>query len=151
MKPSTRALTILPPLEDLERLSMSLATLDAILSPEWQERYYSFNKAWTPQKNHRMGSMRNGCGDEYFILFTPAGAAIKGYAHEYPMARPGEPPEGMFDGFPEAITDFSASRRSPWRTRRSAFGVSPKASGRSDRCDSRTTATPMAPSFCSSC
>jgi hypothetical protein len=22
------------------------------------------------------------------------------------MARPGEPPEGMFDGFPEAITDF---------------------------------------------
>lgn len=106
MRPSTRTLTTLPRPEHLERLSVSLAMLDAILSPEWQDRYYSFNRAWDAEKNHRMGSMRNGCGDEYFILFTPAGAAIKGYAHEYPMAQPGAPPEGMFDGFPEAITDF---------------------------------------------
>ena len=34
-----------------------------------------------------MASMRNGSGDEYFILFTAAGAAIKGFAHESPMAR----------------------------------------------------------------
>ncbi len=108
MKPSTRTLNSLPRPEVLERLSMSLATLDAILSPEWQDRYYSFNKTWDPTKHHRMASMRNGCGDEYFILFTEAGAAIKGYAHECPMARPGAPPEGVFDDFPQAITEFLA-------------------------------------------
>ncbi len=53
-----------------------------------------------------MGSMRNGSGDDYFILFTAAGAAIKGYAHEYPMASPGAPPTGMFDGFPAGIEEF---------------------------------------------
>jgi len=29
-----------------------------------------------------MGSMRDGSGDEWFILFSSAGAAIKGFAHE---------------------------------------------------------------------
>lgn len=89
-------------------MSVSLAALDAILCPEWEYRYYSFNKAWDTAKSHRMASMRNGSGDDYVILYTPAGAAIKGYAHESPMARPGDPPEGMFDGFPETITDFLA-------------------------------------------
>lgn len=32
-----------------------------------------------------MASMRNGSGDDYLILFNPAGAVIKGLAHEYPM------------------------------------------------------------------
>jgi hypothetical protein len=106
VKPSSRDPGALPRPARLERLSMSLATLDAILSPEWEYRYYSFNKTWDAAKSHRMGSMRNGSGDDYFILFTPAGCAIKGYAHEYPMAHPGKPPAGMFDGFPKAITDF---------------------------------------------
>ncbi len=37
--------------------------------------------------NEMMASMRNASGDEYFILFTAGGAAIKGFAHESPMAR----------------------------------------------------------------
>lgn len=30
--------------------------------------------------------MRNGCGDDWFLLFDPNGAALKGFAHEYPLA-----------------------------------------------------------------
>jgi len=30
--------------------------------------------------------MRNGSGDDYFILFTPKGAVIKGFDHESPFA-----------------------------------------------------------------
>jgi hypothetical protein len=30
--------------------------------------------------------MRNGCGDDWFLLFDRNGAALKGFAHEYPLA-----------------------------------------------------------------
>lgn len=53
-----------------------------------------------------MASMRNGSGDDYFILFSSAGTAIKGYAREYPMANPGHPPDAVLDGFPPSIEDF---------------------------------------------
>lgn len=33
-----------------------------------------------------MASMRNGSGDEYFILFNSQGAIMKGFAHESPMS-----------------------------------------------------------------
>ena len=33
-----------------------------------------------------MASMRNGSGDEYFILFNLHGAIMKGFAHESPMS-----------------------------------------------------------------
>lgn len=33
-----------------------------------------------------MASMRDGSGDEYFILFNSAGAILKGFAHESPMS-----------------------------------------------------------------
>jgi len=105
-RPSTRNLK-LPSPPALERLSQSLATLDAILLPEpWCDRYYSFDKNWRPAKGQRMGSMRNGCGDYYFILFGPDGVAIKGFAHEYEMACHGEPPKGVLDAFPASIEDF---------------------------------------------
>jgi len=58
--------------------------LDAVLSPDWEYRYYSFNSKWAPDE--MMASMRNGSGDEYFILFNSAGAIIKGFDHESPMS-----------------------------------------------------------------
>ncbi len=99
-RPSTRSLA-LPSPSILERLSQSLATADAILSPEWEGRYYSFDNNWDTAKTLRMGSMRNGCGDDYFILFSSAGVALKGFAHECPMAQPGNPPKGEI-GYPAA-------------------------------------------------
>lgn len=77
MRASTRNPSAIPAAKQLERLLVALATLDAILSPEWQFRYYSFNKDWDNSKGHRMGSMRNG-----------------------------SPPKGVLDNFPDSIEDF---------------------------------------------
>jgi len=77
---STRNLQGLPDVLSLRRLLQSLAMLDAILMPEWQYRYYSFNAHWRPRE--MMGSMRDGSGDELFALFTMHGAFLKGFAHE---------------------------------------------------------------------
>jgi hypothetical protein len=74
----------LPGIDDLLKRSQSLAMLDAIMSPQWEYRYYSFNAHWAERK--MMASMRNGSGDDYFILFNQFGAAIKGFDHESEMS-----------------------------------------------------------------
>lgn len=64
----------------LKQTMQSMAMLDAIISPEWEYRYYSFNSAWGD--GEMMGSMRNGSGDDLFVLFSAAGAFVKGFSHE---------------------------------------------------------------------
>lgn len=64
---------------DLKNLSQSLAVLDAIISPNWAYRYYSFNSKWG--NNEQMASMRNGQGGSLFILFCDAGTIIKGFTN----------------------------------------------------------------------
>jgi len=74
-------MTVLPSIPDLVRRTKTLAALDLILSPDWQYRYYSFNTAWSPSE--QMASMRDGCGDEWWMVFNSNGcAALKGLAHE---------------------------------------------------------------------
>lgn len=96
----------------LQRTCKSIAMLDAILSPAWEYRYYSYNSQWGPRE--QMASMRDGSGDSYFILFNQHGAALKGYAHESPAARwaidHDQPLPGMFDGIPE---EFAALLTEP--------------------------------------
>ena len=84
IKISTQNLASLPDIPTLHRLTQSLAMLDAILSPDWEGRYYSFNSRWAEAE--MMASMRTGSGDEWFLLFCPSGAIMKGFAHESPMA-----------------------------------------------------------------
>lgn len=99
---STRDLSLLPDVDGLRRLLQSLAMLDAVLSPDWQGRYYSFNAAWSA--GELMGSMRNGCGDDFYAHFGSAGCWLKGFAHEYPMSpyreRPPRPWPGVLDAVP---------------------------------------------------
>lgn len=85
MKPSTHAPQALPEPPALRRLTKALATLDAVLCPEWQYRHHSFNSRWGV--GEQMASMRDGSGDEWFLLFAPWGVALKGLAHESPLAR----------------------------------------------------------------
>lgn len=105
---STRDLTGLPDIDSLRKLSQSLAMLEAILSPEWESRYYSFNSQWS--QGEEMASMRNGSGDEYFLLFTAAGAILKGFAHESPMSpyhhRPPKIWNGVLDNVPKEFASF---------------------------------------------
>jgi hypothetical protein len=106
--PSTRTLEVLPSIEDLIRLSKGLAILDAILSPEWEYRYYSFNSKWAP--GEMMASMRNGSGDGYFILFDKHGAAIKGFDHEAIMSPWNTESDviwpGIYDSVPVQFSTF---------------------------------------------
>ncbi|MGW6783904.1 hypothetical protein [Streptomyces sp. NPDC054987] len=92
----------LPSIADLRDHCRSLAMLDAILSPDWEGRYYSFNAGWAD--GEEMASMRNGSGDEYSILFSAAGAFVRGFCHESPMSpygNDGEPWPGVTDEVPE--------------------------------------------------
>ena len=52
---STRDLSAMPDLAGFRRLARSVAMLDAILSPEWEFRYYSFNSKWA--EGEMMASM----------------------------------------------------------------------------------------------
>ncbi len=74
----------LPDIATLRQRAKALAMLDAILSPEWEYRYYSFDARWN--EGEEMASMRNGSGDDWFLLFGAFGAAIKGLAHESSLA-----------------------------------------------------------------
>ena len=78
--------------------------LDAILSPDWQYRHYSFNSRWSA--GEQMASMRNGSGDEWFLLFAPWGAALKGFAHESTLARDPGFPAHIQQSLPPGFTSF---------------------------------------------
>lgn len=95
---ATKDLRLLPEPVTLRRLTRSLAMLDAILSPEWEYRYYSFNSKWS--EGEMMASMRNGSGDHWFAIFCAAGVALHGLAHEAPAFRPGKPWPGIFEQLP---------------------------------------------------
>lgn len=109
---STRDLSKLPDVDGLKRLLQSLAMLDAILSPNWEYRFYSFNAKWA--KGEQMGSMRTGSGDDFFALFNKHGCFLKGFDHESPMSpyreSPKRPWPGLLDGVPK---EFAAAAKEP--------------------------------------
>ncbi|KAK1177896.1 hypothetical protein B7755_006815 [Streptomyces sp. NBS 14/10] len=93
----------LPEIAVLQDHCRSMAMLEAVLSPEWADRYYSFDAHWS--ETDSMASMRNGSGDEYSIVFSTAGAYIRGFAHESPMSPYAEdgPWPGVLDDVPEVF------------------------------------------------
>jgi len=78
---STKNYNLLPDRRSLESICKAISVLDAIISQEWQYRYYSFNSKWSA--NERCLQLRNGSGDEMHVLFREDGCAINGFAHEY--------------------------------------------------------------------
>lgn len=98
----------LPPPRLLERLSLSLAALDAVMSPEWEYRYYSFDPRWSPTQ--RMASMRNGSGDQNFIVFDPVGTVVRAFDHESALSAWSQPENrlapGLLDGYPEGLQEI---------------------------------------------
>lgn len=109
----------LPDIPTFRRLTRSLAMLDAILFPDWEYRYHSFDAHWGT--GEQMASMRNGQGDHWFALFTVAGVVLIGLDHEASMYRPDDPWPGLFDGIPP---DLSAAIGEPaFDSRNSTFCV----------------------------
>ncbi len=50
---------------ELRQKLKTLAMLDAIIEPEWQYRYFSYNSKWSDTEE--MGSLRDGSGGEWYL------------------------------------------------------------------------------------
>lgn len=100
----------LPGLSRVRDLSKALAMLDAVMSPRWEMRYYSFDSRWAPDEE--MASMRDGSGDDYSIVFRATGAFVRGFDHESPMSPYRVDPmqlwPGMLDGLPRELQHLAA-------------------------------------------
>jgi len=67
----------LPSINEIRIRSQGLALLDAIIMPQWEYRYFSFNSKWNVDDGEMMASMRDGSGAEYFILLSKHSAVGK--------------------------------------------------------------------------
>jgi len=108
-------MTTLPSITDLIRRTKALAALDLIMSPEWDGRYYSFNSTWSDFQ--QMASMRDGCGDEWWIVFHADGwAALKGLGHESPAYAAGgdELSTALQQTFPPELEEFTHEPAFRW-------------------------------------
>ncbi|QJX47585.1 hypothetical protein HMJ29_11795 [Hymenobacter taeanensis] len=87
---STQNYTDLPDSENLQRICKAVAALDAIVSPEPEFRYYTYNPAWDEQE--AVFEMNDGEGDQMLVLFRAGGCVINGYG------------EGLDEPAKEAVT-----------------------------------------------
>lgn len=62
-------------IEKLRNKLKTLALLDAIIEQEWQYRYFSYNSNWS--ETEEMGSLRDGCGGEWFLWLSEDLAGYK--------------------------------------------------------------------------
>ncbi len=109
---STRNLSLLPDVVGLRRTLQSMAMLDAMLCPEWQYRYYSFNAGWAD--GEQLGSMRNGSGDNFFAHFGPVGCWLKGFAPEAAMTPYRLSPKQVWRGVLDSVPrEFAACMHQP--------------------------------------
>src|SRR5258708_19217805 len=107
---------------ELLRRTKALAALELILSPEWEYRHYSFNAAWSPSE--QMASMRDGCGDEWWLVFHSEGwAALKGLAHESEAwSKDGDKlSAALQEAMPPDVADFAREPAFRWDSTGFAF------------------------------
>jgi hypothetical protein len=97
---STQDYRALPDAAALKTLCKALAALDAINSPDWEYRYYSYSADWA--EGEEVMTMRDGEGDEMLILFRAEGCVINGFLHEYDQPDKAQITRGLpayFDDF----------------------------------------------------
>ena len=97
---STKNYNSLPDRKTLKSICKAISVLDAIISQEWEFRYYSYNSKW--DDNEECLQMRNGSGDEMHILFREDGCVINGFAHEYKQ----QDKTKLTDKLPTIFNDF---------------------------------------------
>ncbi|MFH8577017.1 hypothetical protein [Streptomyces zaomyceticus] len=82
-----------------------MAMLDAMLQPDAPYlRHHRFDARWSATQE--LASMDNGGGDSYSVVFSAAGAYIRGFDHASPMspyAGDGTPWPGVVDTVPEVF------------------------------------------------
>ncbi|MFF3215829.1 hypothetical protein ACFYYB_35080 [Streptomyces sp. NPDC002886] len=99
----------LPVAEIVRARSKAMAMLDAVLSPEWEFRYYSYDRQWAPSEE--LASMKDGSGNDYVIVFSEAGVYAQATSHESPISAnrvsPPVPWPGLFDSLPQTLRPFA--------------------------------------------
>lgn len=97
---STKNYSLLPNFKQLKAVCKAISVLDAIISQEWEYRYYSYNAKWG--EHEECFEMRDGSGDHMLILFCEAGCVINGIAHEYK-----QPDKAIVtEGLPAVFNEF---------------------------------------------
>ncbi|AZF24378.1 hypothetical protein [Pseudomonas sp. R2-60-08W] len=91
----------LPSIEKVRKTAQGLALLDAVIMPQWEYRYFSFNCNWDGKGEEMMASMKNGEGAGYFIHFTCEGVVGK-VLDENLLSNPQE----HLDNMPEKFRAF---------------------------------------------
>jgi hypothetical protein len=100
----------LPSIAAVRDRSRALAMLSLLLSPDAKYgRAYSYDSEWRP--NEELASRDNGAGDNYSIVFSPAGSYLRGFDHvsemsPYSDACDGEPWPGVLDSVPEVFRHY---------------------------------------------
>ncbi|MCI5066211.1 hypothetical protein MRY87_10840 [bacterium] len=79
-------------IEKIRRQLKRLAILDSILCPEWEYRYFSYNANWS--ETEEMGSLRDGCGGEWFFWSCKDLGAYKCLS----------PEDGLLENISEVLT-----------------------------------------------
>ncbi|MFD5421734.1 hypothetical protein ACFWJT_27335 [Streptomyces sp. NPDC127069] len=83
----------------------ALAVLDGAIGDDPDSAQYRYDAAWGPGEEAAL--MENGSGDEFSVLFTPAGVLIRGFDHESEMSPYGTDDEqvwpGVVDDVPSAL------------------------------------------------
>lgn len=106
----------LPDIDTVRHWARSLAAVEAVVCPESADRCFSFDAAWADDE--QMASMRNGSGDGWSIVFTPAGAYLRGFDHESPLSpyrqRPLRVVPGLLEPVPAALRE--AAQDPAWQT-----------------------------------
>jgi hypothetical protein len=97
---STENYSNLPDRHKLKEICKSISVIEAILSEDWLDRYYTYNSKWADEEE--FGGMKNGQGDELLILFRNDGCVINGMIHEhYPRDK-----AKLTEGLPKKYNEF---------------------------------------------
>ncbi|MEV0737435.1 hypothetical protein AB0I51_15960 [Streptomyces sp. NPDC050549] len=98
--------TLLPDPAELRVHLRALAVLDSTMGDGPEFCQYTFHAEWGP--GEEAARMDNGSGDEFSVLFTPAGVLVLGFDHESEMS-----PYGTDDGevWPGVVDDIPAALR----------------------------------------
>ncbi|MFD4558269.1 hypothetical protein ACFWP5_28790 [Streptomyces sp. NPDC058469] len=95
------AAALLPDPVELRVHLRALAVLDATIADDPQFSRYTFDTDSGPGEEAAL--MDNGSGDDFSVLFTPAGVLIRGFDHESEMSPCGTDAEEVWPGVVDEV------------------------------------------------
>jgi hypothetical protein len=98
----------LPSIEVVRDRCRAMAMLDAMIEPNWDDRFHAFDKLWS--ENEELATMRDGGGGEFSIVFSSRGAFVRGFDPDVPMSpylvRPPRLWPGLVESVPASFAEY---------------------------------------------